>query len=258
MHIYWHVYNKPDQTDTANCDNVPLRLRFNNTVFTSDNCIKFNKQFPRLDWSNTMQCQRYTQNITELAAEHLSDVEINSITDKADAKLQLNMLCDNIQDVIHKAVKRVQDQIQGSNSKGKKSWWTSDCKLSRDRQRFWHKIWTSAGRPRSGELYSCYKHAKKSYRYACRNAVNCKNQAMYRQLNHHLCTRNMKKFWNLVRLNKPSSHANSSDITIDKLCEFYTKRFAEPPKKSSNKIKEAEETVSSHYNAIKMKYMEAV
>ena len=140
----------------------------------------------------------------------------------------------------------VPDTIKRIFSIAKKSWWTSDCKLSRDRQRFWHKIWTSAGRPRSGELYSCYKHAKKSYRYACCNAVNCKNQAIYRQLNHHL-----------VRLNKPSSHANSSDITIDKLCELYTKRFAKPPEKTSNKIKEAEETVSSHYNAIKDE-MEAV
>ena len=172
-----------------------------------------------------MQCHLYTQHIAELAAEHLSDIDINSIIDKADAKLQLIRLCDNVQDIIHKAANRVKDQIQASNSKGKKTWWTSDCKLTSDRQRFGHIIWTSAGHPRFSKWYSCYKHAKKSYHYACHYAVNCNVQAKYTQLNRGLSSRNMKKFWYLVLLNKPSSHANSSEITIDKLYEFYRKKF---------------------------------
>ena len=62
-----------------------------------------------------MQCQLYTQHIAELAAEHLSHIDINSIPDKAYAMLQLNWLCDNVQDIIYKTC------------------WTSDCKLTTDR-----------------------------------------------------------------------------------------------------------------------------
>jgi hypothetical protein len=30
------------------------------------------------------------------------------------------------------------------------SWWKADCLVTRDRQRFWYRIWRSCDRPRNG------------------------------------------------------------------------------------------------------------
>ena len=101
-----------------------------------------------------------------------------------------------------------------------------DSLQARDRQRFWHKIWTSAGRPRDGQLYCCYKLAKKAYRHVYHSAVNSNIQLPYRQLDFYLGTRSINKLWNLVRRSKYTSGSTTSDIKLDTLHEYYTNRFS--------------------------------
>ena len=220
-----------DCADTVS-DHLPMRLCVSLTAEPKPNVsenkiVRFNKVFPRLDWSDENQCRLFVQHVSELAAT-LPDTDLNSIKTIQDAKEELNRLCDAVKEVLHKAGGRVADETSAPQHRRKKSWWwNSDCTYTRDEQRFWHKIWVSAGRPRSGQVYNCYKHAKKTYRNACRQAMNLRNKKHYRQLNYHLAARNMKKFWNLVCHSKPSSQSNVTDISINTLHDFYTKRFSE-------------------------------
>ena len=246
--------------DTADIvsDHLPMHLLIRLQVESKskvpeDKLVRFNQVYPRLDWSNENQSRSFAQHVTELAAT-LPNVDLKSIITIQDAKLEVNRLCDAVQEVLHKAAGKVTDEISAPQSTGKRSWWwNSDCTYTRDKQRFWHKVWASAGRPRSGHVYHCYKHAKKTYRNACRHAVNSRNQKHYRQLDYYLVSRNMKKFWNLVRHNKTSSQSSTSDINLNTLCDFYTKRFSQNTKNTTKLIKEAETVVTNSYMTIKDK-----
>ena len=44
------------------------------------------------------------------------------------------------------------------------AWWCPALSLLRDRKRFWWAPWQSAGKPRSCELYNCYKCITKLHR----------------------------------------------------------------------------------------------
>ena len=138
----------------------------------------------------------FAQHVTELAVT-LPNVDLKSIT-MQHAKLEVNRLCDAVQEVLHKAASKVTDEMSAPQIRAKRSWgWNSDCTYARDKQRFWHKVWALAGSPRSGKVYQCYKNAKKTYHNAWWHAVNSRNKKHYRQLNYYLVSRNMNKFWNL-------------------------------------------------------------
>ena len=58
------------------------------------------------------------------------------------------------------------------SNRSKKHWWDKDCTTARDRNRLYHYIWKSMDRPTEGNVYDCYKAARKSYGKACKNAIN--------------------------------------------------------------------------------------
>ena len=63
------------------------------------------------------------------------------------------------------------------------------------------------------------------FRAACRSAVDSKVTNTYRQLDHLRGTRNMNKFWNLVRQSKCTSGSTESDISVDVLHKYYSEKF---------------------------------
>ena len=179
---------------------------------------------PKLDWSNVKHCHEYKTNLENLQNE-LLNVSINSIDTKDVAIDQANKLCNNVISTLHKAVDKTIADNQ-SRYKGKylkKHWWSNDCLISRDRQRFWFRIWISCDRPREGHIFECYKLAKKTYRKACRMAVNSLSINRIIKLNYYQRQKDSKKLWNLIRRNKinKASSDNSDDIKMESLFNFY-------------------------------------
>ena len=95
----------------------------------------------------------------------------------------------------------------------------------RDKQRFWYGIWRSCGRPRQGQVYTCYKAAKKLYRAACKQAMNCNMNRVTHQLNSMYRGRDLNQqssgAWYSAKRHK-SSH---EDITISSLKSFFRDKF---------------------------------
>ena len=51
-------------------------------------------------------------------------------------------------------------------------WWNEECTTSRNRNRFWFRLWSTLGRPREGIVYETYKYSQYMFRRLCRLAVN--------------------------------------------------------------------------------------
>ena len=52
-----------------------------------------------------------------------------------------------------------------------KPFWCPELSAARDKKRFWWQLWVQNGRPRSGEVFKCYKGVKKLFRGLCRRSV---------------------------------------------------------------------------------------
>ena len=90
------------------------------------------------------------------------------------------------------------------------------CLITRDRHRFWFNIWKTCNRPREGHIYECHKLAKKTYRTACRKAVNDNMNATYTKINLFFSKRDSKKLWNLIRVSKnKQNNFSENDIGIE-------------------------------------------
>ena len=207
-------------------------------------------KFPRIDWSDNKQCEVFATCVKE-AAKALPVFTTDGIYDRETALNQVNSMCDSLTSVLHNSVRQGIEQRQASyQGRHKKNrWWNRDCLYTRDRQRFWYRLWKAAGKPRSGHVFSCYKLAKKSYRTACRFAVNGDISATFKQLDFLQGTRNINKFWNLVRRSKCTNGSTVSDIGINTLHNYYSDKF-----NNSNNV--ATETVHDAEKLVKCKYTE--
>jgi hypothetical protein len=213
---------------------------------------RFCTQYPHIDWSDTNQCEKYTLSITKLS-NHLPQINTDDVTDHENARTQVTIMCDAMKDVVHTSVAHVQEQKSDlyRGKYKKKHWWNTDCLQARDRQRFWHKLSDSIGRPRGGHVHTCYKLAKKAYRSVCRTAVNVNVHQSYRQMEFYLGVRSIKKFWNLIRRSKCTSGSTVSDITLDTLHDYYSKKFSRNDQDVSVTIRNAECIVNQNYVAAK-------
>ena len=132
-----------------------------------------------------------------------------------------------------------------------------DCTLTRDRQRFWFQIWKDCGRPRNGHVYTSYKLVKKTYRNACRSAVNSNISVAYKSLNSLYARRDLRKFWNEVRAKKNTTNHSHNDIELHALVEHFRTKFTRD-NNERNDFLESREVVAEHYNKLadtKMNYV---
>ena len=138
-------------------------------------------KYPVVNWSDDRICSAYSNYVTE-AARSLQTCNIDDVSNRDVACKVVESMCNDAVNIMHKSCKMViSDSHQRYKGRYKKNnWWNNDCLMTRDRQRFWFRIWKSCGRPRTGQIYLCYKTAKKTYRYSCNRAMNSKiNSASY-------------------------------------------------------------------------------
>ena len=107
----------------------------------------------------------------------------------------------------------------------KKSWWNRNCTLARDRNKLFHYIWKSSGRPTSGTAYECYKQSRKAYRRCCRQAVHDKSTQTIRLIERHFKNKKSSRLWNLIRSTKATSQCNEA-VSMDKLVDHFKSKFS--------------------------------
>ena len=99
-----------------------------------------------------------------------------------------------------------------------KAYWCPELSMLRNRKRFWWKIWSEAGRPRSGQVFECYKGCKKLFRKRSRHYMSSMLEDDFRRTNQLFHDGRMRRFWKRVNSRKP---APRSVLTETVLADFY-------------------------------------
>ena len=157
--------------------------------------------YPRLNWSDDALCQAYSKSVNA-AADTLDNVNIDSVQCALEASEVVDTMCKNVINIMHQSCNEVLQNKQ-SKYKGRykqHNWWNNDYLVTRNRQRFWFAIWKSCGRPRTGQVYMCYKSAKKQYRLTCTRAMNGRINNVSSNLNNLYTSRSLKIILELYTL----------------------------------------------------------
>ena len=80
-----------------------------------------------------------------------------------------------------------------------KNYWCPQLSILRDKKRFWHHLWTSNDRPRSGVVYETWKFAKKNFRRMSRQYMQKQVDRNFNRLNYLYHERKMTSFWNVLK-----------------------------------------------------------
>ena len=154
---------------------------------------------------------------------HKNDVYNKCLQEKL-SNTQLLCNCDNIQsdiDIYVATINRaIHDAAQEAGCTPDKSYkpkpfWCPRLAQLRDKKRFWWRLWNDNGRPRTGCIFDCYKNVKKLFRKTFRQSVDNLTFVKYTKLHELYTSKNMRGFWNTIKLNK------SAKVTSKlKPCDF--------------------------------------
>ena len=111
--------------------------------------------FPRARWTDPDFLCHYTKAITK-AMEDIPVVEMSKIT-KSKARDTVNTIYSQLCDTMHNCVGSYNSSYNRP-MKRRKYWWSSKCTAARDRNRLFHKIRKSNGRPKKGPTKTHENH----------------------------------------------------------------------------------------------------
>jgi hypothetical protein len=140
----------------------------------------------------------------KLSAEEVYEKYTLELQRTMNRDIQLKGQCKNAEDVeilladIVNCMHTVSDKLKKSHySKGLKPYWNDNLKvLQKEQKKLWRE-WSEAGRPRSGDLYTKYKEAKREFRNVLRHCrFNYEMHEMHTINRSH--DMDQKYFWALV------------------------------------------------------------
>jgi hypothetical protein len=140
-------------------DHLPLRLRMYINIpdtYPSPQCNNHGKPLIT-NWSRNRSNIDYTKELSKL----LNTVSLLHIDPGADPFTKSTQV-DHYMTTIHNAMMEAarKSGIIPRKLNRPKNYWCPDLSRARDTKRFWWCLWTDNGRPRSGEIFKCYKHVK--------------------------------------------------------------------------------------------------
>ena len=141
---------------------------------------------------------------------------------------------------------------QKCKSRNKNKWWTSDCSAARKRSRLFFHIWKSAGRPSQGIVFQCYKEERKSYKKACRRAVQKVVNNKFKILSKLYTRKCPRKFWNAIRKLKQTKSEHDA-ISLKDFEKYFTDKFKSCSVEESGYLRRPRELVQEKYDEIQGK-----
>ena len=250
-----------DSDNTSDHFALSLSMRINipeNPNASHNSCNKYTKYpcYPRAKWENKTFINSYSANLTK----RLSQIPVTDIrdVDQSNAVETVNRLCDDITSSIHEAVQDSCDstssynnKIYSSSSGTKRSWWSTECKTVGDRNRLYFYIWKTAGRPSCGQIYECYKYARKSYRKICRLSVKKQEQKRLNGLDELCKSGRSKQLWNKIRKSKQlRTEECNSIITLSSFEDYFSNKFKKPTMESES-MRMAAVKVNERHNKLR-------
>ena len=107
-------------------------------------------------------------------------------------------LCHAMRDAEYCASRNFAYRTKSEKSKSEKSWWNKSCTEAKNRNRFFYQIWSSLGCPRTGEVYNCYREARKAYKRHVRQQLTVKPIKGFNSLKNSK-ERKPGMIWNIIR-----------------------------------------------------------
>ena len=117
-----------------------------------------------------------------------------------DAKTYVDHIYDQVCEAMHAAVEycRPTGKTRFNSNQNKKWWWNKDCLILRDRNKLFHHIWKTNGKPSNGVVSECYKASRKAYRNCCRKAINNRSLGKFKRKTQFYKDKKPREMWNLI------------------------------------------------------------
>ena len=200
-------------------DHLPVKTTFRLKLSQVGDCRSYDtvKQLSQcLPWND----QVFVNNYRELLAAKLVSVRSVQLSAKSDidvAQKELDRFMSDICEAMHNSI------AEAGNGKKKsfspKPYWCPELSELRNKKRFWWGLWRNCGRPRSGEVYACYKGVKKLFRRKSRENINRMLQGNFNKFNELFYCGKIRAFWQHVKKSRKVS-VNSA-LQADAFADFY-------------------------------------
>ena len=238
-----------------NSDHLPLRTQFQVQVPTSPDTSGMNPdyiinppRFPRINWENKCTRELYAKKVDEIINSNNIDTVLSNCKD---VQSGVDALYAAVVDTMHKASSRASSPAPRTKGPRRRPWWSFSCTTARDTCRFWRQLWTMNNRDRNSQVFQIYKHTKKMYRNARRDAMKNFNKTNFNVLSNLFRTSDTKKFWNKVRAYKNSNNNNCDDIDIHCLKNSFEEKFRNTANCCNSTVIEYESNVRDKYHNVK-------
>ena len=238
-----------------NSDHLPLRTQFQVQVPTSLDTSGMNPdyiinppRFPRINWENKCTRELYAKKVDEIINSNNIDTVLSNCKD---VQSGVDALYAAVVDTMHKASSLASSPAPRTKGPRRRPWWSFSCTTARDTCRFWRQLWIAKNRDRNSQVFQIYKHTKKLYRNARRDAMKNFNKTNFNVLSNLFRSGNTKKFWNKVRAYKNSNDNNCDDIDIHSLKNSFEEKFSNTGDCSNSTVSEFESYVKDKYNNLK-------
>ena len=208
----------------------------------------------RPKWDDEEYRKEYARELDKV----LSRVELQEVNAiQCNPEKYINIFYSDLCSAIHNAADSATETLRKTSHR-KRYWWNNSCKIARDRNRLFHKIWVSLGRPTKGEAYTCHKSARKAYKRACKFAVNGRTYDRFHLIDKLASQKKPRQLWNIIRKSRDLNKNLSNAISLEKLESYFSDKFSN---KTSNSpvIDQAMHETSRHFtNCDKFLYSEYV
>jgi exonuclease III len=240
-------------------DHLPIRtkvqIQVDSSVNPSDTNFKDTTvcpKYPKVNWKNPVLRQHYANYVNDALNSQLNGQlsDLCCLKNVIQIQNSVNVLCDKLTAIMHEACKPNCNSGKGRQNGKRVPWWSYNCTVARDRTRFWRSMWLKCNKDRNCHVFYVYKHVKKLYRSARRNALKDFQQRSFQNLFNIFRSGNPQKFWNTVRAMKDRRVCNTKNINLSQFYDFFADKFSNNSGFKSPVIVEAEDDVSGKFSEI--------
>jgi len=181
-------------------------------------------------WADSDFVTRYQRSLKDmLINERITDID--SLSNPEQAQVEITRIDKMVSGHMLKAT---QDGLRGAQTMGVRRnrlsrMWDQTCQKAKERRDFWFHMFKEAGRPTSGQVYTCYKLAKCQFRAACRNAVNNHKKDQITNLCASYNRHRSGVFWNKLKQITKGNEVHVQDIELKTLENHFKNKFEVSP-----------------------------
>ena len=155
-------------------DHLPIRMEFSVTTTVKDESTNATNQQTKRHgapyWGNVQRRSEHNYILQrELGNLGTLNIDKDNKDDVESVQKSLDNYIYKVNNIIHSAT--VESGCLPQTRYKPRPYWCPELSEIRDKKRFWWRLWVDNDRPRTGEVFKCYKYVKKLFRRMCRSRV---------------------------------------------------------------------------------------